>query len=130
MSLHDLLPTLSQIFLTIKLGWLAGTFNIIKAPEARGLNIFVGKYSLPSLVFISLATFDFSTVNLAFLLGVFSSKLLIFVLTLLTQVLISRDVSQGAFARATRHGGLLRWAVVCSSEGVSGLAVRVANIDV
>ena len=78
MSLHDLLPTLSQIFLTIKLGWLAGTFNIIKAPEARGLNIFVGKYSLPSLVFISLATIDFSTVNLAFLLGVFASKLLIF----------------------------------------------------
>ena len=91
-----MLPTLSQIFLTIKLGWLAGTFNIIKPPEARGLNIFVGKYSLPSLVFISLATFDFSTVNLAFLLGVFASKLFIFVLTLLTQILISRDVSQGA----------------------------------
>ena len=102
-SLHDLLPTLSQIFLTIKLGWLAGTFNIIKPPEARGLNIFVGKYSLPSLVFISLATFDFSTVNLAFLLGVFASKLLIFLLTLLTQILISRDVSKGAM-----------WAMFCT----------------
>ena len=102
-SLRDLLPTLSQIFLTIKLGWLAGTFNVIKPPEARGLNIFVGKYSLPSLVFISLATFDFTTVNLAFLLGVFSSKLLIFLLTLLTQILISRDVSQGAM-----------WAMFCT----------------
>ena len=102
-SLHDLLPTLSQIFLTIKLGWLAGTFNIIKAPEARGLNIFVGKYSLPSLVFISLATFDFSTVNLAFLLGVFASKLVIFILTILSQILISRDVCQGAM-----------WAMFCT----------------
>ena len=103
MILHDLLPTLSQIFLTIKLGWLAGTFNIIKPPEARGLNIFVGKYSLPSLVFISLATIDFSTVNLAFLLGVFVSKLVIFVLTILSQILISRDVCQGAM-----------WAMFCT----------------
>ena len=96
MDLHDLLPTIIQIFVTIKLGWLAGTFNIIGEREARGLNIFVGKFSLPSLVFISLATFDFTTVNLAFLLGIAASKLLIFLLTISTETLISRDVSQGA----------------------------------
>ena len=96
MALDDLLPTIVQIFITIKLGWLAGTFNIIGEREARGLNIFVGKFSLPSLVFISLATFDFTTVNLAFLLGIAASKLLIFLLTISTETLISREVSQGA----------------------------------
>ena len=103
MALHDLLPTIVQIFVTIKLGWLAGTFNIIGEREARGLNIFVGKFSLPSLVFISLATFDFTTVNLAFLLGISASKLLVFLLTISTETLLSREVSQGAM-----------WAMFCT----------------
>ena len=95
-GLDNLLPTIIQIFVTIKLGWLAGNFGVIGPTEAKGLNIFVGKYSLPSLVFISLATFDFTTVNLAFLLGIAASKLITFLLTLTAQTLISRDVSQGA----------------------------------
>ena len=81
-SLEDLLPTICQVFVTIFLGWLTGTLKIISPEGVKGLNIFVGKFSLPSLVFISLATLDFSTVNLAFLLGIFLSKLQIFLLTI------------------------------------------------
>ena len=95
-SLQDLLPTIAQVFLTILLGWLSGLANIFPPEAARGLNIFVGKYSLPSLVFISLATFDFNTVNFAFLLGIFLSKLQIFVFTIILEVIISRNLTRAA----------------------------------
>ena len=95
-SLEDLLPTICQVFVTIFLGWITGTLKIISPDGARGLNIFVGKYSLPSLVFISLASLDFSSVNFAFLLGIFLSKLQIFLLTLSLEWVISRDLSKAA----------------------------------
>ena len=95
-SLEDLLPTICQVFVTIFLGWLTGTLKIISPEGVKGLNIFVGKFSLPSLVFISLATLDFSTVNLAFLLGIFLSKLQIFLLTIFLEMIISRDLSKAA----------------------------------
>ena len=95
-SLEDLLPTICQVFVTIFLGWITGTLKIISPDGARGLNIFVGKYSLPSLVFISLASLDFSSVNFAFLLGIFLSKLHIFLLTLFLEWIISRDLSKAA----------------------------------
>ena len=112
MSLQDLLPTIVQIFGTIKLGWLAGTFQVISSQQAKGINIFVGKYSLPALVFISLATLDFSNVNLAFLLGVSVSKLLTFLFILLSQSLITRDVSEGAM-----------WAMFCTQTNDFAMGV-------
>ena len=75
----DLLPTLLQIFLTIKLGWLAGFYKIISPQDARGLNIFVGKFSLPVLIFVSLASLDFGNVDWSFLLAITISKTLIFI---------------------------------------------------
>ena len=95
-SLDALLPTIAQVFLTIVLGWISGVANIFPPEAAKGLNVFVGKYSLPSLVFISLATFDFTTVNYAFLLGIFLSKLQIFVFTIILEVMISRNLSRAA----------------------------------
>jgi len=95
-SLEQLLPTLLQIFLTMLLGWGTGYFKIIGNSEARGLNIFVGKYSLPSLIFISLATFDFSKINIAFLLGIFSAKVMVFTFIILVEIALTRDFSKAA----------------------------------
>ena len=95
-DLGDLVPTIAQIFLTISLGWLAGTFKVIGPQEARGLNIFIGKYSMPSLVFISLATLDFSTINVAFLLGIFISKFCLFFVVMLLIRFSFRDISTAA----------------------------------
>ena len=92
----DLVPTIAQIFLTIALGWMAGTFKVIGAPEAKGLNIFIGKYSMPSLVFISLATLDFSQINVAFLLGVFIAKFTLFFLVLIIVRIAYKSISTGA----------------------------------
>ena len=92
----DLVPTIAQIFLTIALGWLAGTFKVIGPPEAKGLNIFIGKYSMPSLVFISLATLDFSQINPAFLLGIFIAKFILFFLVMLIVRIAYKNISTGA----------------------------------
>jgi len=95
-SLEQLLPTLLQIFLTMLLGWVTGYYKIIGNSEARGLNIFVGKYSLPSLIFISLATFDFSKINIAFLLGIFTAKVMVFAFIIIVEIVLTRDFSKAA----------------------------------
>ena len=42
-SYEDLLPTMVQIFGTILLGWITGTFKIISPEQAGGIGTFVGK---------------------------------------------------------------------------------------
>ena len=65
-SLANLFPALVQIFLTILVGYIAGYANIITSEQANGLNIFVGKFSLPVMPFMSLFKLDFSTIDWAF----------------------------------------------------------------
>ena len=95
-DLGDLVPTIAQIFLTIALGWLAGTFKVIGPPEAKGLNIFIGKYSMPSLVFISLATLDFSQIDVVFLLGIFIAKFSLFFFVMLIVRIAYRNIATAA----------------------------------
>ena len=65
-SLANLFPALVQIFLTILVGYIAGYANIITSEQANGLNIFVGKFSLPVMLFMSLFKLDLSTIDWAF----------------------------------------------------------------
>ena len=55
-GMEELLPTLFQIFLTVALGWAAGALGLFGAKESKGIGVFVGKFSLPALIFTSLAT--------------------------------------------------------------------------
>ena len=66
-SLANLFPALDQIFLTILVGYIAGYAYIINTDQANGLNVFVGKFSLPVMVFMSLFKLDISTSLLAVL---------------------------------------------------------------
>jgi len=81
----DLLPTLLQIFLTVFLGWIAGATNIFGAQQSQGISTFVGKFSLPALIFISLATLDFSDINWSFLLAILISKTVIFTIVCIVE---------------------------------------------
>jgi len=94
--MENLLPTLLQIFLTVGLGWLAGSLNMFGAKEARGLGIFVGKFSLPALIFISLASLNLSNIKWSFLLAILLSKSIIFILVLLLDFLINKNLSRAA----------------------------------
>ena len=60
------------------MGYIAGYANIINTEQANGLNIFVGKFSLPVMPFMSLFKLDFSTIDWAFLLAVLATKVVIF----------------------------------------------------
>ena len=70
----NLFPALVQIFLTVFVGYLAGLCNVINGDQADGLNIFVGKFSLPVMLFMSLFKLDFSTIDWAFMIAVLITK--------------------------------------------------------
>lgn len=60
--------------------------------QSVGLSTFVGTFSLPCLIFVSLATIDLSSVYWYFLLAIFLSKAVIFVAVLLVTLLVTRPV--------------------------------------
>jgi len=94
--MEKLVPALLQIFLTVGLGWATGAMGVLSPQEARGLGMFVGKFSLPALILTSLIQFDLSTIKWPFLLAILISKTIIFFLVLVVEVLLTRDVSRAA----------------------------------
>ena len=93
---ENLLPTLLQIFITVALGWAAGSMSLFSQQEARGLGIFVGKFSLPSLIFISLASLNLSNIKWSFLLAVLVAKSIIFFVMMTLDYIINRNISRAA----------------------------------
>jgi len=108
--LEKLLPALLQIFLTMGLGWFAGAMKIFGPKEARGLGIFVGKFSLPALIFISLCTLNLGEIKWSFLLGVFLSKIIIFSFVFLLDYFLNKNTSRAAlfaiFSTTTNDFGM------------------------
>lgn len=96
--LSKLMPALLQIFLTIIVGFSSGLGNVIDKEQAQGLHMFVGKFSLPVLLFISLFRLDFSNISWSFLLSVLLTKVTIFVLVTLMDVLVHKPRNIGRAA--------------------------------
>lgn len=71
---------------------MAGRLNIISATEAKGLNTFVGTFALPSLIFMSMATLDLSSVNWHFLLAILLAKATVFISVMVITLLVTRPV--------------------------------------
>ena len=97
-DLTNLFPALVQIFLTIIVSYIAGHANIINTEQAQGLHLFVGKFSLPVMLLISLFRLDFSTIEWAFLLAVLVTKIIIFFGVILTDLLFSKPRNIGRAA--------------------------------
>lgn len=64
--------------------------NLISETEAKGINSFVGTFSLPSLIFMSLATLDLGQVNWLFLASVLIAKSIVFFSVIVITVLVGR----------------------------------------
>lgn len=64
--------------------------NLISETEAKGINSFVGTFSLPSLIFMSLATLDLSQVNWLFLASVLIAKSIVFFSVIVITLLVGR----------------------------------------
>ena len=69
--------------------------NLISETEAKGINTFVGTFSLPSLIFMSLAQLDLTSVNWLFLLSIHISKSIVFVAVIVITLLVGRPVNLG-----------------------------------
>ncbi|XP_058458341.1 integral membrane protein GPR155 [Malaya genurostris] len=94
-SMDNLYPALVQCFAIIICGYLAGRLNIITNTEAKGLNTFVGTFALPSVIFLSLAELNWSTVNWNFLLAILISKTIVFVAVAIISLLVTRPTNYG-----------------------------------
>ena len=115
-SLANLFPALVQIFLTILVGYIAGYANIITTEQANGINIFVGKFSLPVMLFMSLFKLDFSTIDWAFLLAVLATKVFIFFGVVLIDYLSSQPRNCG---RAAMFG------IFCTQSNGFGMGLPI-----
>lgn len=97
-SMDNLYPALVQCFAIIICGYMAGRLNIITNTEAKGLNTFVGTFALPSVIFLSLAELDWSTVNWNFLLAILISKTIVFSAVAVISLLVARPLNYGRAA--------------------------------
>lgn len=82
-GITDLVAVNLQCFGLIILGYISRRFNLIGPEEAKGLNIFVSYFSLPAMIFQSLATLPLSNIDFNFVFSILVSKSIIFVLVLL-----------------------------------------------
>ncbi|KAL1139841.1 hypothetical protein AAG570_006818 [Ranatra chinensis] len=93
--LDKLFPALIECFGVIICGYAAGRIGVITPQQSKGLATFVGTFSLPSLIFMSLATLDLSSVCWYFLLSILVSKAIVFTSVLLITLLVTRPVDPG-----------------------------------
>ena len=95
---YNLYPALLQVFVIILIGYLAGNFELLSRDQALGLNKFVSTFALPALIFKGLAVLDLSSVNWNFLLGIFISKSIVFILAILVTLITLRPINVGMAA--------------------------------
>lgn len=82
-------------FFNIFFRYTAGRLNLISQQESRGLNVFVSSFSLPSLIFLSLAQLDLSSVNWTFLASILLSKSIVFIGVIIITFCLNRPVHYG-----------------------------------
>lgn len=75
--------------------YIAGTFSLVSQTESKGIGTFVGTFALPSLIFLSLARLDFSTVNWMFLVSILIAKAIIFFCVIIISLVISKPTHLG-----------------------------------
>ncbi|XP_031620929.1 integral membrane protein GPR155 [Contarinia nasturtii] len=117
-AIEDLYPALVQCFGTILCGYIAGRLKIITNADTKGLNTFVGTFALPSLIFTSLVTLDWKTVNWIFLLAILISKCIIFFAVGIVSLLMTKPTN---FGRA----GIL--AIFCTQSNDFAIGSPIVN---
>ena len=94
-GVSDLASVLIQCFGLILVGYISGKLRLISERESKGISTFVGYFSLPALIFQSLATSDLSTINWGFVAGIFVSKVFLFILVSLITLIITKPSNIG-----------------------------------
>lgn len=105
-------------FFSFKISYIAGRLKIITNADTKGLNTFVGTFALPSLIFTSLVTLDWKTVNWIFLLAILISKCIVFFAVGIVSLLMTRPTN---FGRA----GIL--AIFCTQSNDFAIGSPILN---
>ena len=98
---------------------MAGKLNVISDSGAKGLNTFVGTFALPSMIFTSMATLNFNSVNWLFLLSILLAKTIVFVAVLIITFLVTQPSSMS-------KSGLLAIFCTQSNDFALGYPIIVA----
>lgn len=98
--------------------YIAGRSKIITNADTKGLNTFVGTFALPSLIFTSLVSLDWSTVNWTFLTAILIAKCIIFFAVGIVSLLMTRPLN---FGRA----GIL--AIFCTQSNDFAIGWPIVN---
>ncbi|XP_072947247.1 lysosomal cholesterol signaling protein isoform X2 [Epargyreus clarus] len=114
----QLYPALFQCFAIIVCGYLAGRLNVVTQSESKGLATYVGTFALPSLIFLSLARVDFTTVNWTFLLAILLAKGSVFFAVVIVTALVSRPMNLG-------QAGI--YAIFCTQSNDFALGYPIIN---
>ncbi|XP_053606460.1 lysosomal cholesterol signaling protein isoform X2 [Plodia interpunctella] len=114
----NLYPALFQCFTIIVCGYIAGRLNIVSSTESKGIATFVGTFALPSLIFLSLARLDFTTVNWTFLLAILLAKGLIFFAVIVVTLFVSKPINLG-------RAGI--FAIFCTQSNDFALGYPIIN---
>lgn len=70
--------------------YVAGRLGLVTEQQHGALNTFVGTFSLPSFIFIKLASLQLSSVNWLFLFSIFLSKAIIFFAVAIMTLLLTK----------------------------------------
>lgn len=91
----QLASVLLMCFGLILLGYASGKFGIISDVESNGLKDFVTYFSLPALIFFSLARCDFSQIDWNFVLAVLAAKLIVFLVVVIVTLVTTKPSNIG-----------------------------------
>ncbi|XP_026731598.1 integral membrane protein GPR155 [Trichoplusia ni] len=114
----NLYPALFQCFTIIICGYVAGRLNVVTPTESKGIATFVGTFALPSLIFLSLAQLDFSTVNWAFLVAILLAKGVVFIGVIIVTMMVSKPLNLG-------RAGI--FAIFCTQSNDFALGYPIIN---
>ena len=92
---------------------------MISEIEAKGLNTFVGTFALPSMIFTSMATLNFNSVNWMFLLSILLAKTIVFFAVLVISFIVTRPMNMS-------KSGLLAIFCTQSNDFALGYPIIVA----
>lgn len=94
-GVSDMTSVLVQCFSLIFIGYVSGRLKLIKETESKGLSAFVTYFSLPALIFHSLATSDLSNINWYFVSSLLISKTIIFFAVVVITAILTKPSNLG-----------------------------------
>ena len=94
-AFENLYPAVVQCFVVICAGYLAGRTGLLSTLQAQGIGTYVTKFALPALIFQSMCTLKFASVNWFLLCSFLVGKSVVFLIVAVFTLILSRSKRLG-----------------------------------